>query len=208
MIRRLAQQRMAKARDQRYGPDYNFGATYYDARDEAIRRGDRTIGTEHLVLALLVDPASPTAEALGCDLDSAHRALDALDSQALAAIGVPPGITAGPVAVRATGRLRLTPAAKAVITGIRDARKNRLAGPGIVLSALLDLPRPDPAAELLAALGVDARAARDRLASSVEEGQLSRTGGGAAGPRGWPSSGPVAGGSAARERPCRPAGRR
>ena len=61
MIRRLGQQRAAKARDQRYGPDYNFGATYYDARNEAIRRGDRTIGTEHLVLALLIDPASPAA---------------------------------------------------------------------------------------------------------------------------------------------------
>ena len=35
MIRRLAEQREAKAREQRYGPDYNFGATYYDARDEA-----------------------------------------------------------------------------------------------------------------------------------------------------------------------------
>jgi hypothetical protein len=159
-IRRLARQRAAQARDQRYGPDYTFGATYYDARDEAIRRGDRTIGTEHLVLALLVDPASPTARALGCDLDSARRALDALDSQALAAIGVQPGITAGPVAVRATGRLRLTPAAKAVFAGIRDTRE---AGLGIVLNALLDLPRPDPAAELLAALGVDARAARERL---------------------------------------------
>jgi len=171
MIRRLAQQRAAKARDQRYGPDYNFGATYYDARNEAIRRGDRTIGTEHLVLALLIDPASPAARALGCDLDSARRALDALDSQALAAIGVQPGITAGPVAVRAHGRLRLTPAAKAVFTGIRDARRNRAAGPGIVLSALLDLPRPDPAAELLAALGVDASAARERFAGSGREGQ-------------------------------------
>ena len=161
--RRRAQPRAAQARDQRDGPDYTFGATYYDARDEAIRRGDRTIGTEHLVLALLTDPASPTARALGCDLDSARRALDALDSQALAAIGVQPGITAGPVAVRATGRLRLTPAAKALFTGIRDARGNREAGPGIVLNALLDLARPDPAAELLAALGVDAQAARERL---------------------------------------------
>jgi hypothetical protein len=170
MIRRLAQQREAKARDQRYGSDYNFGATYYDARNEAVRRGDRTIGTEHLVLALLIDPASPAAKALGRDLDSARRALDALDSQALAAIGVQPGITAGPVAVRAAGRLRLTPAAKAVITGIRDARKSREAGLGIVLNALLDLPRLDPAAELLAALGVDASAVRERFAGSGPEG--------------------------------------
>ena len=167
MIKRLAQQREAKARDQRYGSDYNFGATYYDARNEAVRRGDRTIGTEHLVLALLIDPASPAAKALGRDLDSARRALDALDSQALAAIGVQPGITAGPVAVHAAGRLRLTPAAKAVITGIRDARKDREAGLGIVLNALLDLLRPDPAAELLAVLGVDASVARERFASSA-----------------------------------------
>jgi ATP-dependent Clp protease ATP-binding subunit ClpA len=171
MIRRLAEQRAAKARDQRYGPDYNFGATYYDARDEAVRRGDRTIGTEHLVLALLADPASPAARALGCDLDSARRALDALDRQALAAIGIEPGITAGPVTARATGRLRLTPAAKAVLTGIRDARKSRGAGLGIVLSALLDLPRPDPAAELLAALGVDAQAARERFTDYDQEGR-------------------------------------
>ena len=171
MIKRLAQQREAKARDQRYGSDYNFGATFYDARNEAVRRGDRTVGTEHLVLALLIDPASPAAKALGRDLDSARRALDALDSQALAAIGVPPGITAGPVAVRAAGRLRLTPAAKAVLTGIRDARENREAGLGIVLNALLDLSRPDPAAELLAALGVDASAARRRFAGSGQEGR-------------------------------------
>ena len=170
MIRRLAEQRAAKARDQRYGPDYNFGATYYDARDEAVRRGDRTIGTEHLVLALLVDPASPAARALGCDLDSARRALDALDHEALAAVGIQPGITAAPVAVRATGRLRLTPAAKAVLTGIRDARRSRGTGLGTVLSALLDLPRPDPAAELLAALGVDAQAARERFTDYDQAG--------------------------------------
>jgi hypothetical protein len=171
MMERLAEQRAAKARGRRYGPDYSIGATYYDARDEAIRRGDRVIGTEHLVLALLTDPASPAAQALGCDLDAARRALDALDEQALAAIGLRPGITAGPVAARPPARLRLTPAAKAVFTGPRDGRKAR--GPGLetVLGALLDLPRPDPAAELLAALGVDARAARERFAELGEAGR-------------------------------------
>jgi Clp amino terminal domain, pathogenicity island component len=164
MIRRLMEHHVAKAKDQRYGPEYNFGATYYDARDEAIRRGDRTIGTEHLVLAMLIDPASPAAKALGCDLGSARRALDALDREALAAIGIEPGITAGPVAVRTSGRLRLTPAAKAIFTGIRDARKNRRAGLGTVLNALLDLQPPDPAAELLAALGVDKHIVRERFA--------------------------------------------
>jgi ClpA/ClpB-like protein len=171
MMRRLAEQRAAKAKDQRYGPDYSVGATYYDARDEAIRRGDRTVGTEHLVLALLVDPASPAAQALGCDLGAARRALGSLDDQALAAIGIQPGITAGPVAVRSAGRLRLTPAAKAIFTGSGDARKIRCPALEAVLSALLALPRPDPAAELLAALGVDARAARERFAGLDQEGQ-------------------------------------
>jgi hypothetical protein len=170
----VAAWRAAGGRDQRYDSDDHFGAAYYDARDEAIRRGDRTIGTEHLVLALLVDQASPTAVALGCDLDSARRALDALDRRALAAIGVQPGITAGPVVVRAPGRLRLTPAAKAVITGIRGARQGRAADPGSLLNGLLDLPRPDPGAELLAALNVDAQEARERLAAIRSE--LERTG--------------------------------
>jgi Clp amino terminal domain, pathogenicity island component len=171
MIRRLMESHVAKARDQRYGPEYNFGATYYDARDEAIRRGDRTIGTEHLVLAMLVDPDSPAAKALCCDLGSARRALDALDSEALAAIGVEPEITAGPVAVRTRGRLRLTPAAKAIFTGIRDARKNRRAGLGTVLNALLELRPPDPAAELLVALGVDTRLVRERFADLDQDVQ-------------------------------------
>jgi hypothetical protein len=164
MIRRMMEQRVAKARDQRYGPDYNFGATYFDARDEAVRRGDRIIGTEHLVLALLVDPASPAARAIGRDLDSARDALDALDAEAMAAVGLRPGITAGPVAVRTGARLRLTPAAKAVFTGLPEPRRNRRALLGKVLGAVLDLRRPDPAAELLAALGVDPDAARRRFA--------------------------------------------
>jgi hypothetical protein len=169
MIKRLAGQHAARAKDQRYGAEYNFGATYYDARDEAIRRGDRKIGTEHMVLALLIDPASPAARALGCDLGAARGALDALDNQALAAIGVEPGITAGPVLVRTGGRLRLTPAAKAIFTGIPDARRNRQAGLGKVLNALLDLRRSDPAAELLAALAVDVPAARQRFAEFDQE---------------------------------------
>ena len=103
MTKRLEGRRAARARGQRYGSRYNFGATYYDARDEAIRRGDRVVGTEHMVLALLADPASPAARALGCDLESARAALDAMDAAALAAIGVHPGITAGPITVRPQG---------------------------------------------------------------------------------------------------------
>jgi hypothetical protein len=126
-----------------------------------------------LVLALLVDPDSPAARAIGRDLDSARSALDVLDREALSAIGVKPGMSAGPIAVRAQGRLRLTPAAKAVLTDIRDARtrKNRAAGLGKVLDALLALRPPDPAAELLAALGIEASEVRKRFAELEGDSQ-------------------------------------
>jgi hypothetical protein len=170
MMKRLMDNRVAKAKDQRYGAGYNFGATYYDARDEAIRRGDRTIGTEHLLLALLVDPASPAARALGHDLESARHALDVLDEQALSAIGVEPGITAGPIAVRTRGGLRLTPAAKAVFRGIPKSPRSRGAGLGKVLYELLELRTPDAAAELLCALDVNAQSVRERFAE-LERGE-------------------------------------
>ncbi len=164
MIKRVADRHAARTHGQRYGPRYDFGATYYDAMDEAIRRGDRVIGTEHMLLALLVDPASPAAQAIGWNLESARAALDTMDSQALAAIGVRPGMTAGPIPVRPQGKLRLTPAAKAIFTGIPSTSKDRSDGLGIVLNALLNLRRPDPAAELLAAMGADARAISTRFA--------------------------------------------
>lgn len=171
MIGGLRDRRAAKLRDQRFGSRYNFGATYRDARDEAIGRGDRVIGTEHMVLALLVDPQSPAARALGVDLASARSALDALDDRALEAIGVRAAISAGPITARSGGSLRLTPAAKAIFTGIPSASKDRRDGLGIVLDALLALRRPDPAAELLAVLGVSRAAVLARFADCDEEQQ-------------------------------------
>ena len=82
-------------------------------------------------------------------------------------------MSAGPIAVRAQGRLRLTPAAKAVLADIRDARtrKNRAAGLGKVLDALLALRPPDPTAELLAALGIEASEVRKRFAELEGDSQ-------------------------------------
>ena len=54
--------------------------------DEARRRGDRRIGTDHLLLGLLHDPGS--AEALGVTVEAAREKSDALDRAALAAIGL------------------------------------------------------------------------------------------------------------------------
>jgi hypothetical protein len=65
---------------------YHPWRTYIDAREEARRRGDRKVGTEHLILGLLREPL--LAQALGCDLQTARDALDAIDQDALAAVGI------------------------------------------------------------------------------------------------------------------------
>ena len=66
--------------------DYHPWTTYLAARHEARRRGDRKVGTEHLVLALLAEPA--LAGALATDLAGARAQLEALDRDALGAVGV------------------------------------------------------------------------------------------------------------------------
>jgi Clp amino terminal domain, pathogenicity island component len=58
------------------------------AAEEAGRRGDRRLGTDHLLLGLLHDADSSAARALGVSLESARGASDALDRAALAAVGV------------------------------------------------------------------------------------------------------------------------
>ena len=154
-------------------------STFIDAREEARRRGDRKVGTEHLILGLLKEPA--LAEALGCDLQTARDALDMLDSDALAAVGIgaafssphspaltidePVRLSAG-AAFKATlkDRLPLTPAAKrAMEDSYKDIRRGHGTGPQQLLVTILELQPPDPAAELIAALGVDRSAALERL---------------------------------------------
>jgi predicted ArsR family transcriptional regulator len=132
---------------------------YLDASAEAQRRGDRRVGTEHLVLALLADPDSVTARALGVDLDSARAALDVLDRQALEYLGIHATFQSSTIPGRPRERLRLTPAASATFTGLRGGTRQ-------VLLALVSRECPDPATELLDALGVDRAAIRDRLKES------------------------------------------
>jgi ATP-dependent Clp protease ATP-binding subunit ClpA len=132
---------------------------YQSATSEARRRGDRRVGTEHLVLALVQDPGSDTARALGVSLEQARAGLHELDRQALASLGITLGITVqsdSPIPPgRADHRLRLTPAAKGVLIGLRNAPKAEKVGLRHVLLRLLEQDRPDPAAELLTVLGVD-----------------------------------------------------
>jgi hypothetical protein len=151
-------------------------STYIDAREEARRRGDRKVGTEHLLLGLLRDPV--LAQALGCDLQTARDALDAMDHDALAAVGIGAAFNAPPIPIdepikrpsRPTltavlrDHLPATPAAKrALEESNKERRRSHHTFPQQLLLTVLELKPPDPAAELSATLGVDRTAARQRL---------------------------------------------
>jgi ATP-dependent Clp protease ATP-binding subunit ClpA len=139
------------------------------AKDEAKRRGDRRIGTDHLLLGLLHDPESVAVRTLGVDLTSARAASEALDRAALAAIGIDLGDRSLATPVQAARHAPLTSGARTVLQlsldQARQGRSRRIQARHLLL-ALLARQRPDPAAELLHALGVDPSAARDRLAES------------------------------------------
>ena len=155
---------------------WNPWSTYIDAREEARRRGDRKVGTEHLILGLLREPV--LAQALGCDLQTARDALDAMDHDALAAVGIGAAFNAPPIPIdepvkrpsRPTlkvvlrDRLPMTPAAKKALEETwKEGRRTHPIPTQHVLLTVLELEPPDPAAELIAALGVDRAAARQRL---------------------------------------------
>jgi ATP-dependent Clp protease ATP-binding subunit ClpA len=136
------------------------------AMAEARRRGDRRLGTEHLLLGLLGEHDSAAVQALGIDLTTAHAALDALDRAALAAIGIdtehfqPAGLVAS------GKRPPLTSAARAVLLrAIKPSPRTKGRHPTAehLLLSLLACQRPDPTAELLAHLGIDPDTVRNRL---------------------------------------------
>jgi hypothetical protein len=156
---------------------YHPWTTYVHAREEARRRGDRRVGTEHLVLALLRD--SNLAQALGCDLRVARETLDAMDRDALVRIRIDHPLEAPPVPTREpvlgtrrpslkavlADRLPMTPVAKRVLEESGKGPASRSSGfdPRRVLIALLSLAPPDPAAALLDALAVDRSVVSERL---------------------------------------------
>jgi hypothetical protein len=155
---------------------YHPWTTYICAREEARARGDRRVGTEHLVLGLLHEPVIETL--LGADLPRARAALDALDCDALRAIGVRGHLAPPPPPVRETpprptlkavlhGRLPLTPAAKTALEEAgRPIRRGKQITAQEVLVRLLDRDQPDPGAVLITALGIDRARVRAALVTS------------------------------------------
>ena len=136
------------------------------AGEEARRRGDRRYGTDHILLALLEDPSIEVV--LGVSLQQARQALDALDQEALGALGLGRGTDAPPLPMRAVpkrprlrdiaqkDRLRITPAAKKVLEHAAKPNRRKLQLTAQqVLAQLLTLQPPDPAAVLLRTLSVD-----------------------------------------------------
>jgi ATP-dependent Clp protease ATP-binding subunit ClpA len=151
------------------------------ARNEAERRGDRRIGSDHLLIALLQDDA--TAQFVGVSADAARAAADELDRSALSAIGLTVGdgtytpATYTPAAYTPAGRgasrksvTSITRGAKGVIEqsmAHAASVKARVVSSEHMLLALLDKKQPDPAAALLAALPIDHAALRARLTGTA-----------------------------------------
>lgn len=150
------------------------------ASEEARRRGDRRIGTDHLLLALFEDPSVETL--LGVSVLQARQALDSLDGEALATLGLETGTHVPPLPMRAVPKrprfrdvatkdhLRMAPAAKKVLElAVKPNRRKLYVTAPQVLAQILTLQPPDPAAVLLTALGVDASELRSRLKTVAPE---------------------------------------
>jgi ATP-dependent Clp protease ATP-binding subunit ClpA len=139
------------------------------ALEEAQLRGDRRIGTEHLLLGVLHTPDSAAVRSLGIGLETARTALGTLDRTALAAIGVGvQGVERAPIPA-SRKRTPFTSGARSVLTRalteVRRAGHRRIA-PEHLLLALLACEQPDPAAELMEELGIDRAAVRERIRQS------------------------------------------
>jgi Clp amino terminal domain, pathogenicity island component len=147
---------------------------YLRASEEARRRGDHRTGTDHLLLALFEDRSIELL--LGVDLQQARHALEALDQEALGAVGLGFGTDTPSLPMRAVpkkatfraviqkDRPRLTPAAKEVLQDAvkPNRRKTQVTGQQ-VLAQILILQPPDPGAVLLNALGVNTSEVERRL---------------------------------------------
>jgi ATP-dependent Clp protease ATP-binding subunit ClpA len=152
-------------------------AVVHAAVAEAQERGDRHVGTEHLLLGVLASPSAvvrQVTQASGVDLPRARRTLHDADADALAAVGMdadalrpPPSAPARTPEAR-WRRPRRRPSHRPFTGGAKQtleaslreavALRHPWIGTEHLLLALTARTQPDPAAQLLAALDVDAPA--------------------------------------------------
>jgi ATP-dependent Clp protease ATP-binding subunit ClpA len=137
------------------------------AAEEMHRTGANSIGTDHILLGVLHDPASGAADALGIDLEMARAARAALDRAALTAVGIAANDLDFAVETPSVhGLPPLTSGARTVFRqaiGLARPAKTGQIRARHFLEALLLCEWPDPAAQLLCALNIDLAAARARL---------------------------------------------
>ncbi|WP_280391393.1 Clp protease N-terminal domain-containing protein [Nocardia brasiliensis] len=147
-----------------------LGAVLDAALREAAQQGAGRVGTDHLLLGLLNEPGSVPARALAVTTGQARTALDLLDHTALAALGLDLDLHAIPAPSLRPGRMPLsrngvTSNAWTALRRAVDATgiKTRHQAPNHLLRALLSLPPPDPANQLLTQLGIDPATTLERL---------------------------------------------
>ncbi|WP_406069626.1 Clp protease N-terminal domain-containing protein [Micromonospora sp. NBC_01638] len=136
------------------------------ALEEARQRGDRRLGTEHLLLGVLhARELAPLGE-FGVELGRVRATLADLDREALAVVGVDVrGVERAPVPL-SSKRTPLTSGARSVLrraVGATRSGGGRRITPAHLMMAIVDAPHPDPAAEVLSKLNVDREAVRVRL---------------------------------------------
>jgi ATP-dependent Clp protease ATP-binding subunit ClpC len=126
------------------------------AIEEAERRGDPTVGTEHLLIGV-VSSAAPGIDLIGASVDTLKEAWVAMDQAALAATGMDADLPIDPVLNHRRGHLPFTGGAKQVLEDtLREAigMGSRRLEPEHMLIALTLRPPRDPVLRLLEHAGL------------------------------------------------------
>jgi ATP-dependent Clp protease ATP-binding subunit ClpA len=142
------------------------------AVEETRRRGDARIGTEHLLLGVACSGHTMP----GLDPAELRRELDRLDSKALEAVGIDPGLVDVGIS-RSQGRrgrkhIPFTRAAKDALSGALKeaiALDHRHIGAEHIALALSRLPSSDRATMALAGLGIDPADLRRSLLEAMRK---------------------------------------
>ena len=139
------------------------------AVEEAERRGDPSVGTDHLLIGV-IGSAAPGSDLIGASVETLREARAEMDQAALAATGVDADLLVEPVPNRRRGHLPFTGGAKQVLEDtLREAigmGSRRLESEHIVIALTLR-PLRDPAIRLLEQAGLSPDGIRTDLIQSM-----------------------------------------
>jgi ATP-dependent Clp protease ATP-binding subunit ClpC len=139
------------------------------AVEEAERRGDPSVGTEHFLIGVVFS-AAPGIDLIGASLDTLREAWAAMEQAALEATGVDADLPMDPVPNRRRGHLPFTGGAKQVLEdSLREAvgMGSRRLEPEHIVIALTLRPPSDPVIRLLGSAGLSPDAIRTDLIRSM-----------------------------------------